>query len=157
MLSFPFLDNGLRHITVKVLSTISFLPCLSPKFQLSIKVTIVSIHSPIISLDVLGLDSCETAKFSVTQNCTYSTNFSDIEGCLKNEISNSTIKSYDCQPDDFLYNMQAIGQPSDKKNMLFRSVSSFSLIRTNNFDRENRGKRLSQTSTPSARDSGSAL
>ncbi|CAG5078959.1 Oidioi.mRNA.OKI2018_I69.PAR.g9134.t1.cds [Oikopleura dioica] len=71
--------------------------------------------------NVLGLDSCETAKFSVTQNCTHSTNFSDIEGCLKKEISNSTIESYDCQPDDFLYNMEAIGQPIDKDNMLFRS------------------------------------
>lgn len=74
--------------------------------------------------NALEIDKCQTVDFQIPMSCTdlYS-DAKDLRECIKRELNGTKIETYNCEPDNFIYNMEAIGQNSEKKNSLFRSVS----------------------------------
>ena len=74
--------------------------------------------------NALEIDKCETVDFQISANCTdLFDDVKDLRECIKRELNGTKIETYNCEPGNFIYNMEAIGQSSDKKNSLFRSVS----------------------------------
>ena len=74
--------------------------------------------------NALEIDKCKTVDFQIPANCTEL--FSDVKilrECIRKELNGTKIETINCEPDNFIYNMEAIGQSSDKKSSLLRSVS----------------------------------
>ena len=76
--------------------------------------------------NALEIDSCETVYFQIPANCTeLLLDKQDLRRCITRELNGSEIETFECEPENFIYNMEAIGQSSEKNNLLFRSVSHF--------------------------------